>query len=610
VKIALFIGQIYLDTQSKVIKGVYSECKKNNIDLHVFSLYSSIEHRYNVGEFEYLNRMEFSIFDGFILYTETLYNTTLRSMLISKLKAFNKPSVSIDGDIRGIVTLRTDNYEAMYKLVCHLIEKHNAKTLNFISGPVESRDSELRKKAFLDAAYNHKIDIDPDRIYTGTFVADSGAKAVRYFEDHKLLNADAYVCANDQMALGVYYALKNRNIRVPDDACVTGFDNILQAQCNVPSITSIERHEVELGVMSCQKLISIIKGNIETDCMIPAEPIYRQSCCAEETKDIEQLIEYYAKVNINNLKYANVVNESANELVANKDIDSLSNQLPKYLNDLSITEFCMCLDSDISLIDIDIPIYYLNGSCDKFKLPRNKVFPKMKDVTYGNFYIYSSLHYLDHYFGYIITTDIDLSLGTSYYHMFINNICTALESIDAITKMDYMIKLLEQSSYYDALTHLYNRVGFFKEAEVIMSSAKKLNEPMFLMFADLDGLKLVNDNLGHEAGDAFICAFADILNTICEDEIVMRFGGDEFVIFGKNKSAEDIRILNSKISKAIEQRNSMDSKYKPYDLSVSIGYYDVDCDNEESLLSLIDRADKKMYHTKMLKKRRRNNLNN
>ena len=232
-RIAVFAGQISLDSQSKVILGIYDKCKQSNVDLDLYALHSSNELKFNIGEFEHLNRIDFNIYDGFILYTETLYSLTLRGMLLEKLQIYNKPIVSIDTELANSVNIMTNNSSAMEEIVEHLITEHNVKVLNFISGPLGSTDAALRKQAFLKVLTKYGLSVDIKRIVIGDFFADSGTNAIEFFEENNVLDADAYVCANDQMALGAFYGLQEKGIRVPQDCLLTGYDNIVSAEYNI-----------------------------------------------------------------------------------------------------------------------------------------------------------------------------------------------------------------------------------------------------------------------------------------------------------------------------------------------------------------------------------------
>ena len=180
---------------------------------------------------------------------------------------------------------------------------------------------------------------------------------------------------------------------------------------------------------------------------------------------------------------------------------------------------------------------------------------------------------------------------------------TVMEQISNIRKMQKMIKTLDEMWVFDPMTHVYNRAGFFKFSEKMTIEARAARENMFFIFLDLDGLKKVNDSLGHETGDRMICDMADVLRkTRNKEELLMRYGGDEFVVFGKGKSAMDVEDDIERIRKAMEELSQ--SGTRPYVLDASIGYNMVPYDNERPLSALIELADQEMYKEKREKHKR------
>lgn len=604
-RIAVFAGQISLDSQSKVILGIYDKCKQSNVDLDLYALHSSNELKFNIGEFEHLNRLDFNIYDGFILYTETLYSLTLRGMLLEKLQIYNKPIVSIDTELANSVNIMTNNSSAMEEIVEHLITEHNVKVLNFISGPLGSTDAALRKQAFLKVLTKYGLSVDIKRIFIGDFFADSGTNAIEFFEENNVLDADAYVCANDQMALGAFYGLQEKGIRVPQDCLLTGYDNIVSAEYNIVPITSVARYEFQIGQLAYDKLVGILQGAKVETLVYNSTPIFRKSCCKnlenDEIKD--EIIEYYTKKNLFSMRMFNIVNASANTFLTAKTVNELCQQIPKYLQELNIQTFCICLDKDKIGDLIDVPLCYHNNVIENLTIHTKQIIPPLGNDTEGVLHIITPLHYMDTYFGYAVLKNSILPFEQDFYRMFINNIDNALYSISVQTKTQEMITLLEESSLYDPLTKLKNRNGFFKDADALFERAKKTNDYLYLLFADLDGLKEVNDTLGHKVGDKFICDFADVLRYVCKDELMMRFGGDEFVVLGRNKDKFEAKETIAKIQTRLNEVNAQqNNSYYPYQLNATIGYFTVDSNSDLSLLSIIDNADKQMYTKKKRKK--------
>ncbi|AVH67455.1 diguanylate cyclase response regulator [Nostoc sp. 'Peltigera membranacea cyanobiont' 213] len=159
---------------------------------------------------------------------------------------------------------------------------------------------------------------------------------------------------------------------------------------------------------------------------------------------------------------------------------------------------------------------------------------------------------------------------------------------------------IRQLSLTDDLTGLYNRRGFFWLANQQFKIAQRTQMLCCLLFVDLDGLKQINDSLGHEIGDRMIVDTAQILKqTFRDSDIVARLGGDEFVIFvpicSKNTD-EFYPRLQASIDRYNQDRNYL------YQLSISIGVTQCTLNENVSLEQLIEEADKLMYEHKRAKR--------
>lgn len=100
-----------------------------------------------------------------------------------------------------------------------------------------------------------------------------------------------------------------------------------------------------------------------------------------------------------------------------------------------------------------------------------------------------------------------------------------------VTAIKEAQRALERSATRDALTGLYNRRGVHEHAQLALMRAERSGRPLALMFLDLDGLKAINDRLGHAAGDAVLLRLAELLRaTFRASDVVGRLGGDEFVV--------------------------------------------------------------------------------
>jgi diguanylate cyclase (GGDEF)-like protein len=125
-----------------------------------------------------------------------------------------------------------------------------------------------------------------------------------------------------------------------------------------------------------------------------------------------------------------------------------------------------------------------------------------------------------------------------------------------------------------------------------------------LSFIDMDGLKFINDNYGHDEGDFAIKELANVIKECCEDgDICARFGGDEFVIFNRNANEDSCHILEQRFNAKLEHHNSIVTK--PYKISASIGSVIEKVDSTYTLFKIVKMADEVMYEVKKNKKNSR-----
>lgn len=157
-----------------------------------------------------------------------------------------------------------------------------------------------------------------------------------------------------------------------------------------------------------------------------------------------------------------------------------------------------------------------------------------------------------------------------------------------------------QLSLTDELTGLHNRRGFFLLAEQQLKIAHRMKLLCWVIFIDLDGLKQINDTLGHDVGDALIVDAGRLLKqSFRKSDIVARLGGDEFIVFISSyfKDAENIQThLQTNIANFNQQQN------RSYEISMSMGIQRYSPETNMSLEQLVARSDELMYAHKRLKR--------
>jgi len=184
--------------------------------------------------------------------------------------------------------------------------------------------------------------------------------------------------------------------------------------------------------------------------------------------------------------------------------------------------------------------------------------------------------------------DVELSLNHIKLH--------GKEMIQAIvrdiTDRKQMEEWLRYLNMYDKPTGLYNR-NYFEEEMQRMQTGRF--DPVGIVVCDVDGLKLVNDNLGHEAGDSLLATAAKVLlNCFRESDVVARIGGDEFAVLLPNCPAEIVETACKRIKETVA---GYINSSPPVPLSLSVGWA-VKSDSSKSMLDIFKEADNNMYFEK------------
>ena len=166
-----------------------------------------------------------------------------------------------------------------------------------------------------------------------------------------------------------------------------------------------------------------------------------------------------------------------------------------------------------------------------------------------------------------------------------------------------ILESLYKTTIKDELTGLYNRRGLYTLGNQQIEIARRHEDDIFVFFLDLDGMKDINDNLGHEFGDKALLSTTKIIHkSFRSADILSRLGGDEFVILALKTQHEYVPIILERIKDYIKEENTL---IDSYELSLSIGVSKIDFKNKSPLDQAIKKADKEMYKSKIKNKKNR-----
>ena len=169
----------------------------------------------------------------------------------------------------------------------------------------------------------------------------------------------------------------------------------------------------------------------------------------------------------------------------------------------------------------------------------------------------------------------------------------SIASVIDITQRKRMEEKLKEMSFRDSLTGLYNR-NFFEEEMARIGNGRY--DPVGIVVCDLDGLKFVNDTLGHQSGDQMLIQTADILrHNFRSSDIIARIGGDEFAVLLTETNPERVEQILRRLRQAVHDHNNAEPELP---LSLSMGYA-LDEGGTVDMQALFCEADNRMYREKI-----------
>lgn len=620
-RIAVFANGWSNEYLEQVLEGLRNEAKKDGVDIFVFFTYSSWGDSFNYckSQLNIFHLPKPTDFDGAIMLTNTFNFPDEEERVCALFKDKGIPLISTGVKVEGIPFFGTSNYEGMFELASHLIEVHKAQRIVYVSGISGNAENAERNRALVDALHEHGLElfdtIEGDYSFYGGY---NGVDA--WLDNHDM--PDAFVCANDHTAIGVCSLLSDRGYVVPEDVLVTGFDNILSAQVNVPMIATVASPISEWG----RDLYLEIKNQIENpnpslERIYPSSFIPAKSCGCEPSS--EQIAfrrkklqrRYYEKAYddlktmfYQNMRFALAKVESKEEFfeAAKEPFEELK-PIGK--------DYSICIEPDfLNLNDEQYPkrrrgyshnmdvIYHKeNGEpISPFSFDSKNLVPyKKKSEDESNIYFIVPLYNMDYVIGYAVVKNSPEMIYDLSFRSWVMNMNTLFVNIRQYIFAQESNRKLKEIYMSDFLTGMYNRNGC--ENVLYENIKKNMAEGLssLLLFVDINRMKVINDKHGHLNGDLAIKATADALRTSLSDEWLFgRYGGDELIAVGLLTDDCDAEALCSKLRSSMKEYT--DKLNLSFALSSSIGYTIIRPDTNGEIEDFIQKADDSMYEEKQL----------
>ena len=535
------------------------------------------------------------------------------------------PVISIDVPFDNAFFVSFGYGEAFGKIVEHVITEHNCKKIKHMAGIKGNDFSQTRIDCCAEIMAKHGLTFTENDIMYGEFWDFPTRLAMDNFFESGEEMPDAFICANDAMAMTVCSKLTEKGFKVPEDVIVTGFDGISLEKYHVPRLTTAKRDYNEL-TDTVLKIIEDIKANpaltpYHTE--LSYTPVFSESCgCVKHhVSETGALFTEFIK-NYDYMRgFEERTNRMSNMIAFNPTLKNACSVLREYTFEgsrICVSEdFIHCTEPEaLSELQDNFPdeltllLVCENDERRSFEgtvFSPSVIMPDLENCIPGNnTIVITSLYTPQFIIGYLITYYVISEVHSNHLYTYNMALNRCLENIRLHEHMQALNNKMEFMFTHDQLTKILNRYGFYKNFTDSYTSCK--GKSVFIASVDLNDMKYINDTFGHSEGDEALRITANSLliaaSKTDENIICSRFGGDEFVValICGDSAEEKAEIFRRNFIAAIEAFNAKNEKN--YKVSASIGISCSPLCDIKNVEELIERADRMMYTDKARHKRR------
>ena len=588
------------------------------------------EEDYTVGEYNIYRLPKFEEFDGVIFDLNNIIHEDVQREIVDRVKKTNVPAISIGREIEGCYYVGIDNYAVMQSMIAHLHESHGCKKYWLIMGAEKNYENRTRIVALKDYMREHNIPFSDEQLYYESFEYQCGVHGFEtLYERHKCI-PEAIICANDNIAVGVCESVKKHGYSIPNDVIVTGFDNFDKAGYYEPRITTMGHIREETGYNCADLLLRLWSGKeVPQTIYTNVNGVFWESCgCKNDiVRDAKKHLKDQIMYGIETDEFDEEIVLLEYELMKCNTVNEMMHCIPQCIPSMKCDAMYLVMDNHINAFKnqtelqmeqqfmedegfhtvgypetMQVCFAYENGkTLDVQNMQIDNIFPMFDYEKGGESFLFLPLHFRSKTVGYFVIRNAVYLMEKQYLFQVVKTLTTAIENLHKKEKLEYMNQLLSELYITDSMTNMYNRLGYQKLAEKFYKTMHQNGESVLIMFIDLDRLKYINDNFGHELGDLAIVITAKAILKYCEKEgVPTRTGGDEFVLIQKAGSQKEIDEMISNIRKEITEA-SVRVNF-PMDMSVSIGTAVAVPDGQKTLEDYVREADEMMYTEKVKKK--------
>lgn len=619
-RIALFANGWNSGNLYPVINGILQVLPHESADIFTFMSHNTYVMSKDeiASECTVFRLPDLSEFDCAVIFTSGLNSNKYQEELVVSCKNAGIPTISIGESYDSFGSILISNESGMNELMEHLSSKHNVKSIKFIAGSRDNSDSNARLGAVRKFMSSHGYKFDDNDIFYSDWERDDTMCFARDNFKTKESLPDAFVCANDQLAISVCMGLRRNNLKVPEDVLVTGFDFLPVGKAYYPSIACVSQNYEKVGELCADMIIDVLANGASKLSSVTVNSSYLpgESCGCFDVRNDDILRREFSRISTEeNFEFVNLecrVKSTEAAVLDSESLDNLSESLSNiYLsgNAAEGDSFHVLMDPNFETIVSGETSFYENfsfspemrvivskeaGITTKIEyISRKDLIPGYTGEGDNHVYFFTPLYILSYVCGYIVTRDqlfyLPSGMISEINNCFLKTLPHFKKNIQFVALNNKLSRLMET----DGLTSLKNRIAFEDAKKKLQNQLNKGNfQPFAAVMFDLNNLKEINDTEGHDAGDDYIRSASRRICKTFAHSPVYRIGGDEFACIIQN----DDFLIRNELLQMFRENAVIPSPIG--DLSIASGLADFDFTVDKDIESVFSRADDEMYLNK------------
>lgn len=499
--------------------------------------------------------------------------------------------------------------------------------IGMIYGTPENLDARERFEAYKETLDKHGIKFNDRYVVQGDYTSKCKGRLAKWYCENKDL--EAIVVMTDTVANVFYEVLNEAGVQIGKDIYVFGYDDLETSKHMDPPLATVKAMPREFGRVGVETALKYLRGEVQGEqsiTYVDTEFITRESADGikrqippESRKELHRYKDAFESY----IDFSHQLNNINRDILMLEDMgeNPYAERLERFNVRGVTTCFFFTYYQEIEVESYETWVMPENVYLMAYKhgehvgrLERDEQRISVDDIFDNPYLPDERKTYLiiDIYARKMQYGIFMCDLPFEYYH-YAEFICYML---GATTKVGHLLKIqqglmdekevylrqlkkenekLNNLSYMDLLTGLYNRRGVFHQAKNHLENLDNFGKNAYAMYMDLNYLKKINDQYGHEEGDSAIQFCAEALKAVLpKDSIVGRIGGDEFaaLIISEESADSFYNALREYFDRENEQTK------RGYRLSASVGMYGFTVKENVAIEFLLEHADQLLYEDK------------